>query len=698
MNDAVYIESGAPFVVSIATQNCMKNHAIALVWACIGVLAGARTHAAEVPDIGELSIEQLMDLSIDSVYSASRYEQRVTQAPSSVSIVTSEDIRRAGYTSFADIMRSVRGLYVSDDRNYSYLGVRGFHRPGDYNTRMLVLIDGHRLNDNVYDSGSTDRDGMLDVELIDRVEIIRGPSSSVYGSSAFFGVINVMTKRGAQLSGRELGQEAGSLDTYRTYTLFGDTLTNGLEWMASASHYASDGQNRLYYPQFDERISDNPRARAHGEALGLDDEEATKFFSKVNFGSLTASAYYSERNKQVPTASFGAIFGDPDNATTDKRGYIDVTWDGRLGQVWQYRARGFFDHMGYAGMAPLDYGSEEATERVIFKDSGVGEWLGTELQATGRFLRRYEVVIGAEYRANLRADQISYDDVQPRLYYLDDHRSSNVVGAFAQVETTLRDDLRVTTGLRYDHYSAGVGGTLNPRIAAIYNPSARSALKLLYGEAFRAPNPYEEYYFLYGAQQSRPALKPETIKTSEIVYEHYLGSRLRLNLSAYRYRISGLITQTDNDAGEPYYDNAGAVSAHGVEMELEAKFHSGVQARASYTVQRARDAATDTELTSSPHQLAKLNLSLPVWKKTAYANLELQYYDTSRTLAGLTTQDFLLTNLSLNSAQLWSNVEVTLAIKNAFDAREVYPAAEEHLQDTLQLNGRTYMGRLVVRF
>ena len=189
----------------------------AALWAVAASLLSTRGIAAvDEADLGDLSLEQLMDFNVESVYGASRYEQRVTQAPSSITIITAEEIHRFGYTSFADVMRSVRGLYVSEDRNYSYLGVRGFLRPGDYSTRVLVLIDGHRMNDNIYDSGAVGRDGAIDVELIERVEFIRGPSSSVYGSSAFFGVINIVTKQGHEIDGFELAQEAGSLNTYRT--------------------------------------------------------------------------------------------------------------------------------------------------------------------------------------------------------------------------------------------------------------------------------------------------------------------------------------------------------------------------------------------------------------------------------------------------------------------------------------------------
>src|SRR6187200_3339680 len=102
------------------------------------------------PDLSKLSLEQLVDLKIDSVYGASAYLQKVTEGPSSVTIVTAEQIRRYGFRTLADVLRSVRGFYVTYDRNYSYVGVRGFSRPGDYNARILLLIDGHRLNDNVF--------------------------------------------------------------------------------------------------------------------------------------------------------------------------------------------------------------------------------------------------------------------------------------------------------------------------------------------------------------------------------------------------------------------------------------------------------------------------------------------------------------------------------------------------------------------
>ena len=148
-------------------------------------------------ELSQLSLEQLADLPIDSVFSASMYTQKVTEAPSSVTIITANEIRGFGHRTLADVLRTVRGFYVTYDRNYSYLGVRGFSRPGDYNARVLLQMDGHRLNDNVFGSALLGTEFPLDVDLIERIEIIRGPSSALYGTSAFFAVINVITKRGS---------------------------------------------------------------------------------------------------------------------------------------------------------------------------------------------------------------------------------------------------------------------------------------------------------------------------------------------------------------------------------------------------------------------------------------------------------------------------------------------------------------------
>jgi CheY-like chemotaxis protein len=162
--------------------------AMALALVCVigwphGLAAEEKTVAAQPQssdlqageDFTQLNLEQLMLVKVPTVYGASKREQKITEAPSSVSIVTQDDIQKFGHRTLADVLRSVRGFYVSYDRGYSFIGVRGVNRPGDYGGRVLITVDGHRLNEPVYDSAFNGNEFPLDLDLIDRIEIIRGP-------------------------------------------------------------------------------------------------------------------------------------------------------------------------------------------------------------------------------------------------------------------------------------------------------------------------------------------------------------------------------------------------------------------------------------------------------------------------------------------------------------------------------------------
>ena len=161
-------------------------------------------------DLTELPLEALMNLEVPKVYGASKLEQKTTEAPSSVTIITADEIKKQGYRTLADVLRSVQGFNISYDRNYAFLGARGISL-GDFNNRVLLLVDGHRVNNNFTDGASIDTAFILDIDLVDRVEIIRGPSSVLYGNNAFFGVINVITRQGRQLDGLEASSEYGCI-------------------------------------------------------------------------------------------------------------------------------------------------------------------------------------------------------------------------------------------------------------------------------------------------------------------------------------------------------------------------------------------------------------------------------------------------------------------------------------------------------
>ena len=320
----------------------------ALSFIClIGV--NANVSAQTEDDLALMDEEALLFQDLPSVYSASKHEQKVTEAPSWVSIVTARDIELYGYRTLGDILSSLAGFYINYDRNYSYLGVRGFGLPGDYNSRIQLLINGHQVNDNIYSSAATERAMPLNLDLIERIEVVRGPSSSLYGSSAFFGVINIITKSGRDLETTQITTSFGSQASWETAVHYGERFSNGAEVLVSATYYSSDGDTSLYYPEFDTPADNN------GIAENADGEESEQVFLQYDYEDFSLSFAHSSRDKNIPTASFETVFNDPRTLTTDATDYLDLKYQTLLDNDAELLIRMTYDEYTYYGDYVYDY-------------------------------------------------------------------------------------------------------------------------------------------------------------------------------------------------------------------------------------------------------------------------------------------------------------------------------------------------------
>lgn len=661
---------------------------LALVAPCRLVHAEQEPPQADAGKLGDMSLEELLSLRIEKVFSASKYEQQVTRAPASVTIVTGDEIRRFGHRTLADVLRAVRGLYVTYDRNYSNFGIRGFARPGDFNTRVLLLVDGHRMNDNLYGSALIGPEATLDLELIERIEVIRGPSSSIYGNSAFFGVINVITRSGAQLDGVEASAEGGSLSTYRERAAYGKQLDNGLEAIVSASRYDSAGNRRLFYPEFDRP------ATHHGIAEKADGESSHAFFGRLAYRDFTLSGAYSRRVKDVPTASFGTAFNAGREETTDERSYLDFKVEHAFSPETQVLARAAYDRYEYRADYPYDYAAPGDPPFVIVShDDDYGDGVEAEVQVTRRFRGRQIVVFGGEVREDLHLYQSNFND-DPKTYNFLSDRQGHSLGLYAQTELELGSRLLLNAGLRYDRYD-NFGGTLNPRFGLIYSPRPTTTVKLLYGRAFRAPNAYERYLESPGFNKANPDLKPETIRTYELVFEQYLPHGLLFTASGYRYGIRQLITQVRDPAdGLLVFENVDAINAKGLELGMETRLSNGLLARVAYAWQEAEDEHSERQLNNSPRHMAKLNLSVPLAGGAWSAALEMQYLSSLRTLAGNEAPGFLLANATLLGRRVVKGLDLSLSLYNLFGRSYAYPGSTGHIQDVIPQDGRSFRVKL----
>jgi outer membrane receptor for ferrienterochelin and colicins len=634
-------------------------------------------------DASALTIEQLLDVELTST--ASKFAQEVTRAPASVTVVTAEQIRQYGYRTLADVLSSVRGFYTTYDRNYTYVGVRGFARPGDYNTRVLLLVDGHRLNEPIYDMAPIGTDFPVAVSLIDRVEVIRGPGSSLYGTSAFFAVINVITKSGGSAPGTRVDASMGSLATRQASASVGHVFQNGNEVLVAGSGYDSEGNKRLYFPEFDAPgVSD-------GIAVDQDQDRSAAFLASASIGRLRISGAFNDRSKRIPTGSFSSLFGDRRARTEDSRGYVDASYSGPFGGAWTGVARGGLDYYAYTGVYPFDYG----VDGLGAQDDGADSLQASGELTLNRRSKRHLLTLGTEVRRSLHNHQFA-SDIYGEL--LDERHPGSIVGVYAQDEVTLRPWLLLNAGLRYDHDDA-FGSSVTPRAGLVFLPRRQSAIKLLYGRAFRAPNSYELHY--YEAMQGF-TLEPETIETSEVVWEEYIGGNLRTAVSVFHYDTDHLISQRNLNSSEFYdggihFANDGRTTARGADADIEGRWANGVTAGGGYGYVRASDRATDAALSNSPRHLVNGRVSAPIKPLASRVGLELRGVGARRSLDGESVSGFVLGNLTAITS-VNKKLDLELGVHNLFDRRYADPGAEEHLQRAIQQDGRTLRVRVVARF
>jgi len=437
----------------------------------LDVRAQTTVESLDQEELRELDIEQLLEIDVKSVYGASKYVQKITEAPSSITVITAADIRHYGYRTIGEILNSARGMFYTYDCNYARIGTRGFIRPGDYNARLQVLIDGHRVNENIFSGVGMGTDFILDIDLIQRVEIIRGASASIYGNNAFLGVVNIVTISGEGVSGTQIPLEAGSQSTYRGRITYGTRRPNGLDFLVSGSGMTSAGNKTIYYPEYDDPATND------GIARKVDDDRSASGFWRIAWKNLSFDAAVSTRTKQIPTGSFGRVFNHPGNKTRDLYSFLSADYEQSLARNTRWITRLFYDRYEYEGSYVYDNADPSDPPLIVKnRDLATGAWFGVESYTTTTLADRFVFSSGGEVRYNSLQDQRNFD-VNPPTTYLDDHRTSRNWSLYTQTDLKIAPTFNLSAGVRYDRYTWS-GGTINPRKGLIFLPQPRTAIKI----------------------------------------------------------------------------------------------------------------------------------------------------------------------------------------------------------------------------
>ncbi len=268
---------------------------------------------------------------------------------------------------------------------------------------------------------------------------------------------------------------------------------------------------------------------------------------------------------------------------------------------------------------------------------------------------------------------------------------------YAQDEFAIIHNLTLSAGLRYDYYSE-FGGTTNPRLGLIYHVFHPTTLKLLYGTAFRAPEPFEVTPDFGLFFDDNLQLRPETIRSFEAVVEQTIGPHFTLSGSVFHNEIRDLITIVTNQAGQEEYENSGTADADGVEVELDCHLADAIKGGASYSYVDAENHVTHQILSNSPQHLGKLNLSVPVLRQRLFASVDAQYTSSAQTLAGNTLSGFSALNFTMLVHTLGRHLDLSASVYNVFNKKYFDAGRPEDPEDSIQQDGRNFRIKLTGRF
>jgi outer membrane receptor for ferrienterochelin and colicins len=671
---------------------------------------------AQIEDVEALSLSDLLERP---VVAASRYAQRPGSSPTLVGAVDHEQLERLGYRTLGEAMRMMRGVYLSNDRNYSYLGLSGFNVPGDYNSRIALSVDNHLINDAVYGQASPGLELGIPLIAVDHIELVRGGALSVYGQNALLGAIQIVTATGASRPGLRVQATANATaetfqdgagrptiapraqDIAASYGAVG----HGYDLFAAAQYSYDPGLAALAIPD----LATNPDVvcvdalhrpiACDGVTRGGDAEETAGAFAALRGKRLAFHALAASRRKQSSTAAFYTLYGDQ-LETRDDRIFVDGEYTVAQAR-YDLESKLAFDYYHYAGSYPYHApreGFEELPASFYYntdsaRSIGVtGELRGRYKWPTiGRHLSDVEVALGGlatfATGAQRNADQLP----EGELLYIDRDDPQRVFALAGHVSGRAFEHLVGFAALRADYYPDAFGRSISPQGGLVLDGGERGRIRASIGRGLRAPNLYETYFGNDG-QMVNAALGPERSETRTISVERYLGRHARLIALAYSQRITDLIGIVSDGAGNRMFVNQGTSTGKGVELELEARWDATVL-RANAALQRSIDDA-GAERVNSPRLLANLVALIPL--RSATLAFESSYVGARRTLGGNSIDPAFLSNVAVTFPDVFAQVDLTLGMRNVFDVRTFDPGSEEHFEDRIPMDPRTIWVRLAI--
>ncbi|WP_285575275.1 TonB-dependent receptor plug domain-containing protein [Geothrix limicola] len=674
----------------------------------------------EVRGLPQMSLEELLSVKVSV---ATRTESTVLEAPSIVSVFTADDFRRMGARDLRDVLRTVPGfeLGIRSQLGYTEFGVRGVIT--DNTEKVRILVDGLPVNENLEGSG-TIIFGDMSLDNVQQIEIIRGPGSALYGTNAFLGVISILTKDASNSGGATtVSARGGSFNTREGSVLSG--WSGGRFRISAYLHYLdTDGPAPSVAQDALQVLAGPPDFSALNRGISLAGTPAGHIHAfrrqlsaqvKLDYQGLTFNGVFTNAHKGPYLGTYFAVNEHSDAHPSQAQGTLSYTL--RPAEDWVIEPRLYALHYiadNRWNDAPNGYrmpdgqgGTVDYTQGSYEINRATQQTRGAEVKATWSPAGPHRVILGGSLEEQklyaltnfANVPGFGLDRMVPTPSIMRKEPVRTLSSAYLQDQWAPAQAFALTTGLRMDRYN-DAGTSITPRLAAVWRPDPAWHVKLLYGEAFRAPTFVESYLFAAnGFIQGREDVKPETIRTGEFEVGRRLGSAALWRVVFFENRITNLLNLVPVPGGLRYQNLPEVTTVKGIETELTLTLSSTLSGYVNASGQSGRNGATGETLVGMANWRGNLGLNaafsdrLNLHAALGVVGPRLRGTGDARPdLRGYRTVDLALTFTPVPA------LDLSLSAHNLFDADQRFPSVSVPLPGDLPWEGRSIQAGLSWHF
>jgi len=530
------------------------------------------------------------DAQEDVVVGAAKREQSLGNVASAVTVISGDRLRRFGYRTVGEALAAVAGAYLVDTRLAYSIGIRGLAIPGDFNTRILVLIDGASVNEAWGSFAGLGFESLVTIDEIARVELIRGPVSSVYGANAFFGIVNIVTR--------------GAAETPRAWGRVGVHSVNGL---ISSAGLAAGGVNEQIRGTiaFMNRIGDT--TVAPGVGSNLQGDGSRSYIGSIvgtyhgTFAQIRGYHYYRD-------SPFAPYISDPavprPFRAYDSQLLVEGGHAHDISKRFSLTVRGYFNLYRYSDDIV------QVMPKPRFFDIGDGTSIGAELRGRYELIEPQKLGVTAGVEANYNVtNSVAYEEggeeCAPTGTAACVPKNYDIEGVYSEVDAQPTDWLGLTAGVRFDR-NAVIDRRISPRAALFLAKQEKYGVKLLYAEGFRNPSAYEAFFFDNTSFSQPTDLGAETIRSFEAVLWAKPVAGLSTRISGFYWSARDVVEQLPDPMNPMLlqFQNAARFDTLGAEVEGSYRTANGWYGfgGATYSlVGSAEDASSPLEFGNVPN-------------------------------------------------------------------------------------------------